>query len=1230
LKQSSPRNTPKPPAFQTTQAGVDKHATPPPTNGVAHQDNAHASFLASEQEQQQQIDRYKMWLTNHASKPQAQAAARDEYYARATTLIRVNGKKVRTFAPFNPDFSAVKTVTPEQAIILVALVALWALVFFFYGIPTLVTTISVVTAIYLGDLLLSFFLATRILSKTPEDRIDNAVVRAIPNHLWPRYTVLCPLYHEAVIIPQFVRAMSLLDYPVEKLEILLITEEDDLETRNAIFSMDLPAHFDVVTVPPGEPRTKPRACNFGLLKSTGDYTVIYDAEDIPDPLQLKKAVLAFANQPPEVVCIQAKLNYYNPNQNLLTRWFTAEYSLWFDLMLPALQKVRASIPLGGTSNHFRTAVLRQVGAWDPFNVTEDCDLGLRLAHYGFQTAILDSTTYEEANSRLKNWVRQRSRWIKGYMQSYFVHMRHPLSYLREGRLRDFFWMQYTVGIRVALLFINPLMWLLLALYVIFQDTLTPAYHILYPRPVLYLGTASLIFGNFFFLYTHLVGCLRRKQYSLMIWTFLIPLYWALMSVAASIALVQLIFKPHYWEKTQHGFHLLARRPSRASKKRKEASDKTGIFRTKTLLKEKQVSDLPIAPIIDVLSTWRMPAIQAEFPMLDLAELRDKPDDQLSAVVDLPTTQLAAVTQQAMPQAATTRRKRSIRLPWTKDRWLVATILTAVVMSLVAFWYSYNHQYILLYGDAYPHLKIARSIFDSITPGIAQFGGVWLPLPHIIMLPFIWVNQLWLSGLAGSFSSMPCYVIAATYLFLSARRLTQNSMVSCVATLAFILNPNALYLQTTPLTEPVLMATMTAACYYFLAWAQDNDPKQLIWAAFAMFLATLARYDGWALFLACLALIVPIGLLRRQRRGQIISNVLIFSTLGGFGIALWFLWCTVIFHDPLYFQHGPFSSELQQQGLAFAGRLYTQHNIWESLRFYTITAVQTVGPILFVLACAALLIFLLRRWRSPETLGALAFWAPFVFYVVALYTGQAAIYTPGAAPANALQFYNVRYGSEIIVPTALFLATLLDRLPLRKLLLPAATIVLLIAIVGQSFLTFSGGVIALQDGQFGASCAPTSAITIYLAQHYNGGLILEDPHFGSNSDIMGMIGIDLKNVVEPGNGALWNQALNDPGSVADWVIIGPGDLLSRKINPNSAAFLAEFTLVQESKEGSDLFYRRGLPPPPTRPVSQSLLNEHHLCPGSTDNIAAPLALSSATAAADLTNKWAIKGGLGTAL
>ncbi len=228
---------------------------------------------------------------------------------------------VQTFTSLGKHQSAVQTLTRWQAIVLITLVLAWAAGLALWGIATLVVTLALVTIVYVGDLSLTAWLAARTLNHAPEARVDDAVVRALRNAAWPRYTILCPLYRETEVVPQFVQAMTALDYPADKLQIMFLTEADDAATRNAILALGLPQHFEVVTVPDGELRTKPRACNYGLLRATGEYVVIFDAEDIPDPLQLKKAVLTFADHGDDLACIQAKLNFYNPKQNLLTPQF---------------------------------------------------------------------------------------------------------------------------------------------------------------------------------------------------------------------------------------------------------------------------------------------------------------------------------------------------------------------------------------------------------------------------------------------------------------------------------------------------------------------------------------------------------------------------------------------------------------------------------------------------------------------------------------------------------------------------------------------------------------------------------------------------------------------------------------------------------------------------------------------------------------------------------------------
>src|SRR6185437_14936361 len=236
-------------------------------------------------------------------------------------------------------------------------------------------------------------------------------------------------------------------------------------------------------------------------------------------------------------------------------------------------------------------------------------------------------------------------------------------------------------------------------------------------------------------------------------------------------------------------------------------------------------------------------------------------------------------------------------------WLVAVVTLAVSLSVTACIVAFQNHTILLYSDAYSHMIIARRVTDNPTPGLAQLGGVWLPLPHVIMMPFVWSMFLWSSGLGGAIPSMICYVISAIYIFLAARRVTKRDGASFLGTLVFLLNPNMLYVQSTPLSEPVMILTMTMTSYYFLAWVQEGRQNDLIWAALCTFFASLARYDGWPLYLVIMMLIVIIGKLKHQTAKEIKGNLVLYGALGGFGIALWFLWNQVIFGNGLYFLNG---------------------------------------------------------------------------------------------------------------------------------------------------------------------------------------------------------------------------------------------------------------------------------------------------------------------------------------
>jgi len=445
---------------------------------------------------------------------------------------------------------------------------------------------------YLAAALFKGIAALRSLRGDGIESPTSEELAALTDEELPVYTILVPLYHEANIAEKIVHSIERLDYPAEKLDVKLLLEADDHETQEAVASCDLPSCCEVMVVPDGLPRTKPRACNYGLEGAGGEFCVIFDAEDQPDPDQLRKAVAAFSKLPKKVACLQAALNYFNAHQNWLTRWFTIEYSTTFDLYLPGVQTMGVPVPLGGTSNHFRTEVLRKVGGWDPFNVTEDCDLGIRLYKYHYTTRMLDSTTWEEANSRTWNWVRQRSRWVKGFLQTHLVHMRHPVDTARQLGVRGMVGFYLAVGATSFMMITNVFYWLLGLVYMgllwhghragetfwsmmhgphaveLYRGIPLGGVHVrawplLFSGPnearawvvlsvSLFIVSVVLLSANLFLVLIHVIACIRRRYYRLIPMALLMPFYWILVSVGAWKGGLQLLTRPFYWEKTIHG------------------------------------------------------------------------------------------------------------------------------------------------------------------------------------------------------------------------------------------------------------------------------------------------------------------------------------------------------------------------------------------------------------------------------------------------------------------------------------------------------------------------------------------------------------------------------------------------------------------------------------------------------------------------------------------------------
>jgi cellulose synthase/poly-beta-1,6-N-acetylglucosamine synthase-like glycosyltransferase len=462
-----------------------------------------------------------------------------------------------TLAETQPHLSASRGPSRSQKIIFLAVAAFMiALMIWnrFVGLDFLLTVLNVYFDLNIITKLVFSIVGAKVVRLEEERHLQllieggGVIQRRVADADLPGYTVLIPCYREANIIPQILKNMERLDYPRSKLQVLLLLEEDDVESLEAAKATRTSDYMRIVIIPDGTPRTKARACNVGLSLATGEFLVIYDAEDRPEPAQLRDVVDKFDELGPQFVCLQARLNYFNAQQNFLTRMFTLEYSLWFDYLLLGVEKLNLPFPLGGTSNHFRTQGLRDIGGWDPYNVTEDADLGIRAMALGFRVGAIESTTWEEACPEVRAWIRQRTRWIKGYMITASVHSRSLRNLKKTTGWRGLFSMFLFIAGTPATFLINPLVigW---GLYGVFG---LPLPHFELIGPVTVLNTFSLIFGNVVMIALSLMSARRRKQWSLIGYAFFNPVFWLLHSTAAWRALWQLMRTPSEWEKTPHG------------------------------------------------------------------------------------------------------------------------------------------------------------------------------------------------------------------------------------------------------------------------------------------------------------------------------------------------------------------------------------------------------------------------------------------------------------------------------------------------------------------------------------------------------------------------------------------------------------------------------------------------------------------------------------------------------
>jgi glycosyltransferase XagB len=459
-----------------------------------------------------------------------------------------------------PDQPARPAPHARQRVWLLLALAAAVAAFVCWPIGAVQTTSLAIAVVFLAGTAVKFGACLAGVRRERYRPVTDEDLAALGEEDLPVYTVLAPLSREADAAGQLIKNLMELDYPVSKLEVLLLLEAGDEQTPAAIEEAGLPPYMRVIVVPPGKPQSKARACNAGLSAARGEYLVCYDAADKPDLDQLKKAVVAFRRGGERMACVQAALNYRNGRENFLTRVFAAEYSFWFDCVLPGLDALRLPIPLGGNSSHFRTEALRQLGGWNPFSTTEDADLGIRASALGYTVGVINSTTAEEANRDLGDWMRQRSALVKTDMRTALANARDPWSLVRvAGPRRALGLLMLTGGGFLASLFVLPL-WILLAC-----SLLIPARSLglVYPDWTLWLGLFSLLAGNSLMIYVTMLGAFLRQRGGQVLWSLFSPFCWILHSLASHAALWQLITRPDYWEKTTYGISALCARPDPA-------------------------------------------------------------------------------------------------------------------------------------------------------------------------------------------------------------------------------------------------------------------------------------------------------------------------------------------------------------------------------------------------------------------------------------------------------------------------------------------------------------------------------------------------------------------------------------------------------------------------------------------------------------------------------------------
>jgi hypothetical protein len=461
------------------------------------------------------------------------------------------------------------------------------------------------------------------------------------------------------------------------------------------------------------------------------------------------------------------------------------------------------------------------------------------------------------------------------------------------------------------------------------------------------------------------------------------------------------------------------------------------------------------------------------------------------------------------------------------RWVA---VVATIFSVSAYAYFANRGMALGYEDSISHLQIAARVLNSPTAGFAQLGGVWLPLPHLLMLPLVWIDPLYYSGFAGSAVSMMSFVVATVYIYKTTFGLTRSRTAAVAGTLVFAVNPNVLYMQSTPMTELLLFAAIAAVTYYAQKWIQAEDHAQgypyLFAAALAAFIGCLTRYEAWSITAVTAVVILYAG--RRKYGARAAEGIVLsYLFLAGAGAGLWMGWNWLIFGNPLNFQNGKYAKPslwVSEGEKAVGHPLIAAKTYWYAV-------VDNLGPVLVSAMLVGAVVLVVRR-RNLDILPTLSLLTMAPFFVAAVAVGQRPLHVAQISG----DVYNVRFGLLMVLPTAVLVGYLVSLLPLtaRQVGIGLVVLATLMPLVPYR----PTAIVTAQEGSTAHAGRSSLATSEFLRTHFDGGVVLIES-FG-NESILFHARVPLTNNVYEGSYQMWDPALSSPpGQLIRWIIMRGG-------------------------------------------------------------------------------------------